>query len=132
MQGNRRTDTGPERRLRSELHHRGLRFRKDLPIELPGGRVRPDVVFTRSRVAIFIDGCFWHRCPTHGTLPKTNLAFWLPKLEANVRRDRRNDELLQTAGWIVIRIWEHEDASSAATAIAAVLGAGPADSSRAD
>jgi DNA mismatch endonuclease, patch repair protein len=72
MRGNRRVDTRPERQVRSLLHARGYRFRKDHLIEVPGARVRPDVVFTRHRVAVFIDGCFWHRCPEHGTSPRAN------------------------------------------------------------
>jgi DNA mismatch endonuclease (patch repair protein) len=123
MQGNRRVDTMPERRVRSALHRRGLRFRKDFSIKLEGTRVRPDIVFTRARIACFIDGCYWHRCPAHGTEPKSNSDYWGPKLDANVRRDRRNDAALREAGWWVIRAWEHEDAELVADRIAAAVPA---------
>lgn len=122
MQGNRRTDTTPEIRLRAALHRRGLRFRKDLRLDLDDHvRVRPDIVFTRWRVACFIDGCYWHRCPEHGSEPKSNADYWGPKLDGNVRRDRRTDVALQEAGWIVVRIWEHEDPEDAATKVAAII-----------
>ena len=119
-----RVDTAPERRLRSLLHARGMRFRKDLLLRLGESRIRPDVVFTRARVAVFVDGCFWHRCPEHGTSPKTNTGYWKPKLDRNVQRDRRNDEQLQAAGWTVIRVWEHEDPQSAADRIEAAVALG--------
>ena len=79
MQANRRRDTGPERALRSELHRRGLRFRVDHPVRTGGHTVRPDIVFSRARVAVYVDGCFWHSCPLHATLPKSNAAYWTPK-----------------------------------------------------
>lgn len=124
---NRRTDTKPEVALRSELHRRGLRFRKDLLIRAGGVRVRPDVVFTRRRVAVFVDGCFWHGCPLHGSIPKTNLDYWEPKLAANVRRDRRVDEALRDSGWSVLRVWEHEAIGDVADRVAALARAvGPA------
>lgn len=113
MQGNRSADTRPELALRSELHRRGLRFRKHLaPIR--GLRCRADVVFQTERVAVFCDGCYWHRCPDHGTEPATHSAYWTAKLDRNVVRDRRNDEALAAAGWRVVRVWEHEDATAAA------------------
>jgi DNA mismatch endonuclease (patch repair protein) len=99
-----RRDTKPEIALRRELHARGLRFRKEYRA-LPG---RPDVVFTRARLVVFVDGCFWHRCPEHATFPKTNAAWWAAKLEANVARDRRQDQQLVDDGWTVVRVWEHE------------------------
>ncbi|MCY4622412.1 MAG: very short patch repair endonuclease [bacterium] len=105
--------TEPELALRRELHRRGLRYRVDLP--LPGiGRTRPDIVFTRIRVAVFVDGCFWHCCPDHQSHPKTNAEWWREKLGTNVKRDRRIDEALTAAGWEVIRVWEHEDVTAAA------------------
>jgi DNA mismatch endonuclease (patch repair protein) len=113
MLANRRRDTGPERALRSELHRRGLRYRVD-HAPLAGVRCRADLVFPRSRVAVFVDGCFWHACPEHGNLPKANRDWWRTKLELNVARDRRNDEALREAGWQVIRIWEHEPVAAAA------------------
>jgi DNA mismatch endonuclease (patch repair protein) len=98
-----RRDTGPEVRLRRELHARGLRFRTQL--QVPG---RPDVAFTRVRLAVFVDGCFWHRCPMHATSPRHNSAWWQAKLDANVQRDVRQTEALRRLGWTVLRFWEHE------------------------
>lgn len=86
---NKRTDTKAEVRLRSALHATGLRFRKDMLIRAGDVRTRPDIVFTRAKVAVFVDGCFWHCCPEHFHMPKTNLAYWGPKLAANVARDAR-------------------------------------------
>ena len=114
MRRNRRRDTRPERALRSALHARGARFRVDHPIQLDGVRVRPDVSFTRWRVAVFVDGCFWHSCPRHGNTPDRNIAYWGPKLERNIARDRRVDTALTQAGWHVIRAWEHEPAPEVA------------------
>lgn len=104
----RRVDTAPELALRSALHRQGLRFRKDFRMLLDGIAVRPDIVFTRRRVAVFVDGCFWHCCPEHGRQPSTNGSYWAPKLAANVARDERNTRMLEQAGWFVLRIWEHE------------------------
>lgn len=103
-----RRDTTPELALRSALHALGYRFRKDLPIRLGGTLVRPDIVFTRRRVAIFVDGCFWHCCPVHGRKPTSNGDYWSPKLTSNVQRDRRQTAALESAGWQVLRFWEHE------------------------
>ncbi len=113
MQGNRRRDTAPEVRLRSALHARGHRFRKDLRVVADGVAVRPDVVFPRRRVAIFLDGCFWHACPEHGTQPRSNDWYWAPKLARNVERDRRQTSALERAGWRVLRVWEHEPVDQA-------------------
>ena len=121
MKANRSRDTGAERRLRSELHRRGLRFLVDRRPNVPGLRSRPDVIFPRQRLAVFVDGCFWHRCPEHGTLPKANAQFWTAKLDANVDRDRRTTATLEAAGWRVVRIWEHVPASDAADVIVAAL-----------
>jgi DNA mismatch endonuclease (patch repair protein) len=121
MRGNRRRDTRPEVLLRSLLHARGYRFRKDLAITVGGGRVRPDVVFTRQRVAVFVDGCFWHGCPDHGTSPRANSWYWAAKLRGNQERDRRVDSWLREARWVVIRIWEHEDPAHAVARIVAAL-----------
>lgn len=95
----------------------GLRFRKDFRV-LTGDRVvRPDIVFTKARLAVFVDGCFWHRCPVHGRLPKSNRGYWVPKFERNLERDRRNNEDLAASGWIVLRFFEHVPALEAAEAI---------------
>jgi DNA mismatch endonuclease, patch repair protein len=123
MRGNRRRDTKPEVAVRSALHRRGLRFRVDHPVQLPGRVVRADIVFPRKRLAVFIDGCFWHQCPIHATLPQTNTDYWLPKLERNVKRDRLIDELLGGIGWSVLRAWEHEAPAQVAGRIAAHLNA---------
>ena len=118
---NKRVDSKCEVRLRSALHRMGLRFRKDLLVRAGGLRVRPDIVFTRARVAVFVDGCFWHGCPTHATTPKTNQGYWVPKLAANEARDRRVDEALTGEGWTVLRIWEHEDPMSSAAMVREVV-----------
>lgn len=123
MQANRRANTSPERLLRSELQRRGLRFRKDLRLALSQGSVRPDVVFTRLRLAVFVDGCFWHSCPEHIASPKSNTNYWEAKLASNVARDRRDDAWLAAEGWRVIRVWEHEAPIQAADRIAAALHA---------
>jgi DNA mismatch endonuclease (patch repair protein) len=115
MQGNRGRDTGPEVALRSALHRRGLRFRKSW--SPPGLRSRGDVAFPARRVIVFVDGCFWHRCPQHGVQPSTNARYWSAKLDRNVARDRRNDHVLAAAGWTVVRVWEHEPAELAAERI---------------
>src|SRR5215469_11123251 len=107
MRANRRTDTKPELALRRALHKLGYRFRKDYRLDLDSGRrVRPDIAFTARRVAVFVDGCFWHACPQHGSKPRANDWYWTPKLARNVERDRVADETLAAAGWQVVRIWE--------------------------
>ncbi|WP_407655876.1 very short patch repair endonuclease [Capillimicrobium parvum] len=118
MRANRRRDTGPEVAVRSLLHRAGLRFFVDRPLRLADGlSVRPDISFPRSRTAVFIDGCFWHVCPEHGTRPRRNQEYWAPKLQRNVERDRRVDRALANAGWIVARYWEHQDPTTVARAI---------------
>lgn len=112
--------TAPELALRRELHRRGLRYRVDLPLH-GMGRTRPDIVFTRIRVAVFVDGCFWHCCPEHQSYPKTNAEWWREKLATNVKRDRRIDKALTAARWEVIRVWEHEDVMAAADRVEAVV-----------
>ncbi len=99
--------------LRRLLHGRGLRYRVDAA-PLPGLRRRADILFARAKVAVFVDGCFWHRCPEHGNAPKSNAAWWLVKLEGNVARDRDTDAQLTAAGWLVVRVWEHEATTLAA------------------
>jgi DNA mismatch endonuclease (patch repair protein) len=113
MKGTRKRDTPKELELRRELHHRGLRYLVDAA-PLPGVRRRADLVFRGPRVAVFVDGCFWHQCPEHGTIPVSNREWWSDKLTRNVVRDRDTDQKLRAAGWRVIRIWEHESSLSAA------------------
>lgn len=96
-------DTGLERLLRRTLWAHGLRYR--VRLSLPG---TPDLAFVRSKVAVFVDGCFWHECPQHYKAPATNVDFWRRKVARNVLRDRRADEELNALGWQVMRIWEHE------------------------
>lgn len=101
-----RRDTDCELRLRSRLHAIGFRYRVDYCVE--GLRTKPDIAFVRARVAIFIDGCYWHGCPEHGTISKTNVGFWRAKIEGNRERDRRLTKDLTRAGWRVVRLWSHE------------------------
>lgn len=111
-----RRDTAPELALRRELHRAGLRFRVDHP--LPGiPRRRADVVFTRVGLAVFVDGCFWHDCPEHGTRPRTRASWWEEKLRRNVERDRDTDNRLVAAGWVGLRFWEHADMTWAAAEV---------------
>jgi DNA mismatch endonuclease (patch repair protein) len=116
MQSTRRRDTKAELLIRSAVHRRGLRYRVDAA-PLPGMRRRADLVFATERLAVFVDGCFWHGCPLHGTLPKVNRQWWQDKLDANQRRDRDTDRRLVEAGWHVLRAWEHEDPDDVAQRI---------------
>ncbi|SDD13923.1 DNA mismatch endonuclease Vsr [Rhodococcus tukisamuensis] len=124
MREQRRRDTAPELALRRELHRRGRRYRVDRA-PLPGLRRRADLVFPTARVAVFVDGCFWHCCPVHGTRPKNNASWWAAKLDTNVARDRDTDTRLADAGWRVVRVWEHEDSVTAADAVDRVLDGAP-------
>ncbi|SFN55734.1 very short patch repair endonuclease [Marinobacter pelagius] len=96
-------NTKPEIALRKALWHCGFRYR--VKNSLPG---RPDIVFSGSKTAIFVDGCFWHKCPDHFVYPKNRAGFWREKIEGNVQRDRRVEEMLRTQGWFALRFWEHE------------------------
>lgn len=110
MQSNKGRDTRPELALRSAVHAMGLRFRVSIrPVR--SIRRTADLVFTRARLAVFVDGCFWHGCPEHHTVSKTNAEYWATKVEKNRARDRETDRLLEAEGWTVLRIWEHEDPS---------------------
>ncbi len=121
MQHQGRRDTAPELALRREVWRRGLRYRVDVaPIR---GRRRADLVFTRAKVAVYVDGCFWHRCPVHATTPKANRAWWVAKLDANAARDRATDRDLDAAGWTVVRVWEHEQPAAAASRVLAAARA---------
>ncbi len=113
-------DTAPEKRIRSELFRRGLRYRVDYQV-LSRPRRRADIVFPARKVAVFIDGCFWHRCPEHGSIPQANRAWWTSKLQLTVDRDRDTDLRLRQSGWIVIRIWEHESSIDTADRIAVAV-----------
>lgn len=120
MRANRSRDTKPETALRSLLHRRGLRFRVDSS-PVPGVRRRADLVFPRVRVAVFVDGCFWHGCPLHATWPKANAEFWREKIETNRRRDEDTNRKFLEAGWTVVRVWEHEDVEAASLRIEGVV-----------
>jgi DNA mismatch endonuclease (patch repair protein) len=101
------TNTKPELTLRQALHRAGRRFR--VQYRVPGlPRRSVDIAFTRSRVAVMVDGCFWHVCPEHASWPRNNAEWWRDKLQANVARDRETDRRLEALGWIVVRVWEHE------------------------
>lgn len=122
MLGNRSRDTSPELRLRAALHRAGLRFWKHRR-PLPTLRCEADVVFPRIRLAVFVDGCFWHGCPRHGTAPKSNSEWWRVKLERIRTRDRRNLRRLRYRGWVVLRVWEHQVDCDLDSAVARVLKA---------
>jgi DNA mismatch endonuclease (patch repair protein) len=96
-------NTSPEILLRKTLWKKGYRYR--IHYKLPG---KPDIVFVQKRVAVFVDGCFWHKCPKCYKPPKTNKKYWLPKIEKNVDKDKKNNKKLKEADWKVIRLWEHE------------------------
>lgn len=121
MQNTPTRDTPGELALRRLLHRAGLRYRVDYR-PVPGIRRKADVVFTKAKVAVFVDGCFWHSCPVHGTWPKANAAWWRDKLEGNEARDRDTDQRLADAGWTVVRIWEHETPAEAAARVVEALG----------
>jgi DNA mismatch endonuclease (patch repair protein) len=123
MKGNRRANTRPEVAVRSLLHQRGLRFRKDVAIRAETLRTTADIVFPRHRLAVFIDGCFWHQCPDHSHVPRANPGYWERKLARNVERDAEVTQALTAAGWTVVRIWEHEPAAEAADRIAETVAA---------
>jgi DNA mismatch endonuclease (patch repair protein) len=122
MKGNRKRDTRPELALRSALHRAGLRFRCDYPIEVLDRRpIRVDVVFTRPRIAVFLDGCFWHSCPAHSNTPRANQSYWKPKLARNVERDIETDAALAAVGWTPVRVWEHEEPHLAAARVRRIV-----------
>jgi DNA mismatch endonuclease (patch repair protein) len=120
MRANKRRDTSPEVTIRRALHARGFRFRVDLALRPDPGRViRPDIVFTRAKVAVFVDGCYWHGCLEHGRrVGGANAAYWGPKIARNRERDAEQTARLQRAGWSVVRIWEHEALEAAVQRIA--------------
>lgn len=120
MQSNRGRDTKPELALRSAVHALGLRYRVSAR-PLPGVRRTADLIFAKARVAVFLDGCFWHGCPDHHTVAVTNASFWAQKVVTNRRRDRDTDSRLAEAGWLSVRVWEHEDPAEAAARIRNVV-----------
>ena len=120
MQGNKSRDTTPELAIRRLLHAAGLWYRVNRS-PLKDVRRRADIVFGPAKVAVVIDGCYWHACPEHYVPPKTNPAYWGPKISGNVARDRDTDARLIAAGWAVLRFWEHESAEECSAAIAAVV-----------
>ncbi len=124
MSRNRRRDTKPELLLRRLLHAHGLRYRVDYRIRVGEISVSPDIVFTRHRLAVFVDGCFWHSCPQHGNIPNRNQSYWVPKLERNRARDRAATAALEEGGWTVVRAWEHEPAADVAARLWELLKAG--------
>lgn len=110
-------DTTPELAVRKRLHRMGLRFRVGLPVpDIPRRSI--DIAFTKAKVAVFMDGCFWHGCPQHHVAPKANAGWWNEKIARNVLRDRETGEHLRLFGWMVLRFWEHEDAGAVSAAIA--------------
>ncbi|SDL18571.1 DNA mismatch endonuclease Vsr [Tessaracoccus oleiagri] len=115
-----RRDTLPEVALRRELHRRGRRFRIHYPV--PGNRRRSiDVAFPKQKVAVFVDGCFWHDCPDHRVTPKTHVDWWEAKLRSNRERDTATGQLLRDLGWTVVRVWEHVSAAEAADLVIGAL-----------
>ncbi|WP_373293685.1 very short patch repair endonuclease [Actinomadura livida] len=117
MQANKGRDTKPELALRRAVHALGLRYRvSHRPV--PAVRRTADLVFTRAKVAVFMDGCFWHGCPQHHTKSATNADYWAEKVRRNRERDAETDRLFLDAGWLVLRFWEHEEPNEAALQIA--------------
>lgn len=120
MRGNRGRDTGPERRLRSLLHARGLRYRVSVR-PIPTLRRTADIVFIRAQLAVFVDGCYWHGCPEHYRPASLNPTFWRRKIGENKRRDAETNRILMEEGWTVFRCWEHEDPADVANRIVTIL-----------
>lgn len=120
MQANRGRDTKPELAIRRAVYATGLRYRVDSR-PLAGLNRRADLVFIGAKVAVFVDGCFWHGCPTHHTVARANAKFWAEKVRRNRERDAETNQALETAGWIAIRVWEHEDPAAAASRVVATV-----------
>jgi len=121
MKANRKVGSKPERHIRSMLHRKGYRFRKNYHIKFKGGSCEADIVFSRKKVAIFIDGCFWHCCPLHGNIPGKNRWYWTKKLRHNLRRDKLVSKKLKEEGWTILRVWEHESAELVVGKITRIL-----------
>ena len=122
MQGNRSRDTKPELAVRSAVHRRGIRFRVSAR-PLPELRRTADLVLRKTKIAVFVDGCYWHGCPEHHTQPATNSEYWADKIARNVERDAETTDRLQQAGWTVLRFWEHEDPEAVADQVQAKVQA---------
>lgn len=120
MQGNRSRDTKPELAVRRLLHAAGLRYRVAYRPEQSLRRTA-DIVFPGQRIAVFIDGCYWHACPEHGTAAKSNVEYWSAKLQRNVERDSETTDALRSAGWTVLRFWEHESPEDVAETVIALV-----------
>lgn len=120
MQAAKPRDTAPEKALRSALHRKGLRYRVDAK-PLKESNRRADIIFGSVKVAVFVDGCFWHGCPIHGTQAKANAEFWRLKIKRNQERDKDTTKQLEDAGWKVIRIWEHENPKEASESIYSIV-----------
>ncbi|MGO1306053.1 MAG: very short patch repair endonuclease [Microbacterium gubbeenense] len=127
MKANRRRDTSIEVAVRTRIFAAGARYRVDFAPDATNRRRRADIVFTRARIAIYIDGCFWHGCGAHFTLPKTNVEYWSAKIARNRERDVETTERLASAGWLVLRFWEHEDPDVIASTIMSRLRSRGAD-----
>lgn len=122
MKAQRAAGTKPEMALRRRVHAMGLRYLVDAQLPLPGlRRRRADLLFRGARVAVFVDGCYWHACPAHSTKPKSNAAWWEQKLATNVARDRDTDARLAETGWTAVRVWEHEDPDEGSQRVAAAV-----------
>jgi DNA mismatch endonuclease (patch repair protein) len=116
MQGNRGRDTKPELAVRRLVHARGLRYRVNARVE-PDLRRTADLLFARRRIAVFVDGCYWHGCPEHFQPPKSNTEFWTSKIDRNRDRDAQTNDVLRRRGWTVLRFWTHEPATAVADVI---------------
>jgi DNA mismatch endonuclease (patch repair protein) len=126
MQAVKLRDSNPELALRRELRALGLRgYRVDARLPIEGVRRRSDVSFGPARVAVFVDGCYWHMCPEHGSAPKSNSEWWRNKFENTRRRDKDTDRRLLAAGWVPIRVWEHEDPKGAARRVQRAVSGRP-------
>ncbi|MFF0313813.1 very short patch repair endonuclease [Micromonospora sp. NPDC005252] len=121
MKANRSRDTKPELRIRRALFAQGLRYRVGLRVAMKGGSTRPDIIFTRKRVAVFVDGCYWHGCPHHCRMPSDPTGYWHQKIARNQIRDSLVTRSLETEGWSVIRIWEHTSIDDAVSIIRVAL-----------
>jgi DNA mismatch endonuclease, patch repair protein len=120
MQANKGRDTRPELAVRSAVHALGLRYRVSTR-PIPTLRRTADLVFTRAKVAVFVDGCFWHGCAEHHSVAKTNAGYWADKVRNNKRRDVETDAALTVAGWLAVRAWEHEPPTAVAERIQAAV-----------